>query len=91
MADRDVVVVSGVAGVGKSRLVAEALRGSGVPVLAARAYRAERAEAWSLARSLLTEAMAADAAVVDDLPARIRDALAFLLPELDRRALHSGW
>ena len=82
IADRAVVVVSGIAGVGKSRLVAEALRISSVPVIAARAYLAERAEAWSLARSLLAEALAVDAAVAEGLPVRVRDALAFLLPEL---------
>ncbi len=82
VAARDMVVVSGVAGVGKSRLVAEALRGSPVPVIAARAFRAERAEAWGLARSLLSEALAVDSVVADGLPPRMREALAWLLPEL---------
>jgi DNA-binding SARP family transcriptional activator len=79
---REVVAVSGTAGVGKSRLVVEALRAGPLPVITARAFRAERAEAWALARSLLSEALAADSAVADALPARVRDALAWLLPEL---------
>jgi DNA-binding SARP family transcriptional activator len=79
---REVVAVSGTAGVGKSRLVAEALRAGPLPVITARAFRAERAEAWALARSLLSEALAADSAVADALPARVRGALAWLLPEL---------
>ncbi len=80
----------GPAGVGKSRLVAEALRGSTLPVITARAFPAERAEAWGLARSLLSEALAADAGVADALPARVRDALAWLLPELADVAVHVG-
>ena len=79
---REIVAVCGPAGVGKSRLVAEALGGATLPVITARAFPGERAEAWGLARSLLAEALAADAGVADALPARVRDALAWLLPEL---------
>lgn len=79
----ELVAVAGVAGVGKSRLLAEAVRGSTRPVIAARAFLPERAEAWSLARSLLREACGVDAAAVDALPRRVRGALAGLLPELD--------
>jgi hypothetical protein len=68
--------------VGKSRLIAELVRDSPLPVIEARAFRPERAEAWGLARSLLREALAVDAAVADRLPPRVRDALAVLLPEL---------
>lgn len=82
VAESGVVTLAGLAGVGKSRLVAELVRGSALPVLAARAYLPERAEAWGLARSLLREALAVDAAVADDLPARVRHALAGVLPEL---------
>ena len=85
----EVVVLAGVAGVGKSRLLDEALRAWPVPVITARAFLAERAEAWGLARSLLAEALAVDAAVAEQLPARMRDALGWLLPELsaDRSVL----
>ncbi len=82
VAAREVVTVSGVAGVGKSRLVAEGLRTSPGPVITVRAFLAERAEAWGLARSLLSEALSLDAGVADGLPPRVRDALAWLLPDL---------
>ncbi|WP_214406872.1 BTAD domain-containing putative transcriptional regulator, partial [Pseudonocardia lacus] len=77
-----VAVVVGPAGCGKSRLLAELAGTWPRVVITARAFLPERAEAWSLARSLLREALAVDAAVVDLLPARSRDALAVLLPEL---------
>ncbi|MGI5131401.1 BTAD domain-containing putative transcriptional regulator [Pseudonocardia sp. CA-107938] len=77
-----VVVLAGGAGSGKSRLVAELMRGTERPVVAARAFLPERAEPWGLVRSVLREALALDAAVADVLPARIRAALADLLPEL---------
>jgi tetratricopeptide (TPR) repeat protein len=78
----EVATVAGPAGVGKSRLVAEAVRGLGRPVVAARAVLPERAEAWSLARSVLREVLALDAHVGDALPARTRDALSAVVPEL---------
>jgi DNA-binding SARP family transcriptional activator/tetratricopeptide (TPR) repeat protein len=77
-----VAMLAGPAGVGKSRLIAELVRGSTLPVIEARAFRPERAEAWGLARSMLREALALDDAVADRLPPRVRDALATLLPEL---------
>jgi DNA-binding SARP family transcriptional activator/tetratricopeptide (TPR) repeat protein len=77
-----VAMLAGPAGVGKSRLIAELVRGSTLPVIEARAFRPERAEAWGLARSMLREALAIDDAVADRLPPRVRDALAALLPEL---------
>ena len=82
-AAREVVALGGVAGAGKSRLAAEATRDGAVPVLAARAFLPERGEAWGLARSVLREALALDAHVVDGLAPRVRAALAGLLPELD--------
>ena len=82
VAARGVAVVAGQAGAGKSRLLAELTRGSPLPVLAVRAFLPERAEAWGLARSLLREALATDAAVIDAVPARARGAMAVLLPEL---------
>ncbi|HWM05163.1 MAG TPA: BTAD domain-containing putative transcriptional regulator [Actinophytocola sp.] len=83
VAECGVATLAGVAGVGKSRLLAEVVRDSPLPVVAARAFLPERAEAWGLARSLLREAFAVDAAVADGLPPRVREALAGLLPELD--------
>ncbi|MFD1236274.1 BTAD domain-containing putative transcriptional regulator, partial [Pseudonocardia benzenivorans] len=77
-----VVGLAGGAGAGKSRLLAELARTLGVPVVAGQAYLAERTETWGLARSLLREAVSLDAGIVDTLPARVRDALAELLPEL---------
>lgn len=79
-----VATLAGVAGAGKSRLLAEVMRNSALPVLAARAFLPERPEAWGLARSLLREAVAVDTAVLDGVPPRVRDALADLLPELGR-------
>ncbi|OLT11513.1 hypothetical protein BJF78_04995 [Pseudonocardia sp. CNS-139] len=81
VAARDVLVVAGVAGVGKSRLLAEAGRGCALPVVAARAYPAERAEAWGLARTLLQEAVALDADAVERLPGRLREGLGVVLPD----------
>ncbi|GAB3848100.1 ATP-binding protein [Dactylosporangium cerinum] len=82
LAEGGIAAVGGVAGVGKSRLVAEALRGWTAPVIAAKAFSPERAEAWGLARSLLREALAVDDAVARSLPPRIREVLSTLLPEL---------
>jgi DNA-binding SARP family transcriptional activator/tetratricopeptide (TPR) repeat protein len=81
-----IVAVSGVPGVGKSRLVAEALSGCPRPVIAARAFLPERAEAWALAGSLLREACGQDAAAASTLPRLVRAAVAGLLPELDEDA-----
>jgi DNA-binding SARP family transcriptional activator/tetratricopeptide (TPR) repeat protein len=78
----EVAMLAGAAGTGKSRLLAELVRESSLPVIEARAFLPERCEAWGLARSLLREALALDAAVVDRLPVRVRDALAMVLPEL---------
>jgi len=78
-AARGLVLLGGEAGAGKSRLLAELTRVCPVPVLAARAFLPERAEAWGLARTVLRETLDAD---VPDLPPRVRAALAVLLPEL---------
>src|SRR5439155_26359 len=78
----------GVAGVGKSRLLAEVAERSELPVIAARAFLPERDDAWALARSLLREALALDCEVPRGLPERPAQALAGLVPELeDLRAL----
>ncbi len=80
VAARELVLLDGVAGAGKSRLLAELSRTCPVPVLAARAFLPERAEAWGLARTVLREALDADLAAT--LPGHARAALAVLLPEL---------
>ncbi len=80
VAARDLVLLGGVAGAGKSRLLAELTRTCPVPVLAARAFLPERTEAWGLARTVLREALDADLAAA--LPGHARAALAVLLPEL---------
>jgi DNA-binding SARP family transcriptional activator/tetratricopeptide (TPR) repeat protein len=77
------VVVSGVAGVGKSRLLSEVAKRSVVPVIAARAFLPERDDAWALARSLLREALAMDYQAARALPDRPAQALAELVPELE--------
>ncbi len=77
------VVVSGVAGVGKSRLLAEVAAASPVPVIAARAFAPERDDAWALTRSLLREALALDCEAPRALPERPAQALAELVPELE--------
>ena len=79
---RAIVTLAGPAGSGKSRLIAELVRGTDLPVVTTRAFLPERAEPWGLARSVLREALAVDAAIADALPARVRAALAELLPEL---------
>jgi len=78
-----VAVLLGPAGAGKSRLLAEAAARSPVPVLAARAFLAEREQPWGLARSLLREALASDAGIATELPDRAAQALADVVPELE--------
>src|SRR5947209_5848613 len=77
------VVVCGVAGVGKSRLLAEVAAASPVPVIAARAFSPETDDAWALARSLLREALALDCEAPRALPERPAQALADLVPGLE--------
>ena len=50
------VLVSGPGGIGKSALLAEAARRTGVPVLAAQAFAPDQDQAWSLAAWLLSQA-----------------------------------
>ncbi len=77
-----VVVVAGPAGAGKSRLLQEAASRSAHPVISVRAFQAERNEPWSLARTLLREALSLDLAAAEVLAERTAVALADLLPEL---------
>ncbi len=76
-----VVVVSGVSGSGKSRLLDVLARD--VPLIRARAYVAESAEPWSLLRSLLREVLARDMGYLDGLPRPLQAAVAWLLPEVE--------
>jgi DNA-binding SARP family transcriptional activator/tetratricopeptide (TPR) repeat protein len=75
------VLLTGPSGAGKSRLLD--LVSARTPVVLVRAFLAERDEPWSLARSLLREVLAADATAAAELPASIRAALAWLLPETE--------
>jgi DNA-binding SARP family transcriptional activator/tetratricopeptide (TPR) repeat protein len=83
LARTGIAAVRGPAGIGKSRLVREAARTTSAPVIAARAFFAERAEAWGLARSLLRGVIAAEPAAARALPAHTMSALTTILPELD--------
>jgi DNA-binding SARP family transcriptional activator len=76
-----VVLLAGASGTGKSRLLA--VLTTRIPILLVRAFLAERDEPWSLLRGLLREILAQDATAASQLPAAIRVALGWLLPELD--------
>jgi len=77
------VLVAGPAGAGKSRLVAEVVRDSNLPVLAVRAFLPERNEPWGLARAVLREALALDLEAARTIPDRAAQALADVVPELE--------
>jgi DNA-binding SARP family transcriptional activator len=83
LAGTGIAAVRGPAGIGKSRLVRESVRAATGPVIAARAFFAERAEAWGLARSLLRGVIAAEPTAARALPAHTMSALTMILPELD--------
>jgi DNA-binding SARP family transcriptional activator/tetratricopeptide (TPR) repeat protein len=80
---RGIAVVMGHSGSGKSRLLAEVVATLEIPVLTASAFRAEQEEPWSLARSLLRDALGLDIGVVEHLPERLTTALADVLPDLE--------
>lgn len=82
LADTGIGAVHGPAGMGKSRLVRQAVGAAAAPRIATRAFLAERAEAWGLARSLLRAVIAAEPAAARGLPAHTLSALATLVPEL---------
>jgi DNA-binding SARP family transcriptional activator/tetratricopeptide (TPR) repeat protein len=85
-----VALLAGASGAGKSRMLERlAIR---TPTVTARAFPAERAEPWSMARTLLREVLANDATGADTLPSTLHAALASLLPELEPRAgaTHTG-
>jgi len=86
-----VVLVSGVAGMGKSRLLAEIRARSPGLAVSARAFLPERDEAWALGRSLLREGSSLDPEAAAAVPARALAALADIVPELaDGRAGDAG-
>ncbi len=78
-----VAVVVGPAGAGKSRLLQEAASRCLQPAVSVRAFQAERNEPWSLARTLLREALSLDLAAAGVLAERMATAMADLLPELE--------
>jgi DNA-binding SARP family transcriptional activator len=71
------ILVTGPSGVGKSRLLAEAMRRVQVPVLDCQAFAPDRDEAWSLAGRLLRKAW------------RVAGPAGALLPDREVRALDS--
>jgi DNA-binding SARP family transcriptional activator len=77
----ELVLLTGTSGAGKSRLLD--LLSARTPVVLVRAFLAERDEPWSLARSMVREMLAADATAAAQLPASIRAALAWLVPEAE--------
>jgi DNA-binding SARP family transcriptional activator/tetratricopeptide (TPR) repeat protein len=77
------VLVAGLAGAGKSRLLAEVVGRSELPVMAVRAFLPERNEPWGLARALLREALALDLEAAAVIPERAAQALADVVPELE--------
>ncbi len=85
------VLVAGPAGAGKSRLVAEVVGHSELPVIAVRAFLPERNEPWGLARAVLREALALDLEAARAIPDRAAQALADVVPELEElRPIGSG-
>lgn len=85
------VMVSAPAGMGKSRLLAEVAPRLSLPMLAARASSPEREVAWTLARSLVREALSLDMAAAMALPDRLANALVDIVPDLEElRPIPSG-
>jgi DNA-binding SARP family transcriptional activator len=73
-------LIAGPAGSGKSRLLAETVLRSGRAVVSARAFRGERDEPWSLARSLLHASLALRPSAIDAVPSLALGVLGDLLP-----------
>lgn len=76
-----VALLAGASGAGKSRLLERFA--SHTSAVTARAFAAERAEPWSLARTLFREVLANDATAASSMPHTLHAALASLLPELE--------
>jgi DNA-binding SARP family transcriptional activator len=85
-----VVIVSGPPGSGKTRLLLEASRHLGRPVVYGRAFSAERDEAWSLIRTLVHEGLALFPDSFAALPPRISRALAEVVPEVQAELQSDG-
>lgn len=77
------VFLTGPSGAGKSRFLAEVRSRSSVATLSARAFPADRGEAWGLARILLRDALSLDADARTVIPDAAAAALGDLLPDLD--------
>ncbi|MFN2555643.1 MAG: BTAD domain-containing putative transcriptional regulator [Nitriliruptorales bacterium] len=83
--------VIGHPGVGKTRLLWEVGIRAGMAVVSARAFPGDREEPWSLARSLLGEALSFDLEAARALPPRAAQALSDIVPELEQlHATESG-
>ncbi|MFN2561039.1 MAG: BTAD domain-containing putative transcriptional regulator [Jatrophihabitans sp.] len=81
LAQTNLAFLIGASGAGKSRLL-EVLA-SRRPLVQVRAYPAEQDEPWSLARALIREIVAGDTEATADLPASIRGAIGWLVPDID--------
>ncbi len=79
---RSVAMVTGPGGAGKSRLLAEATARGHRRVLAARGFLADREEAWSIARTLISEALSLHPDAVETIPGAAARALTDLAPEI---------
>lgn len=74
-------LLTGASGAGKTRLLD--VLASRTPLIRMSAYLAEQDEPWSLARSVVREILAGDTEAVADLPAPIRGAIGWLVPDVD--------
>ena len=80
--DRSVIVVTGGGGSGKSRLLFEAAARTRLPLVAARAFHPERAEAWETAQMLFREALSLHPDAVRGIPDPAARVLADLVPDI---------
>jgi len=79
---RAVAIVTGPGGAGKSRLLAEAAARGHRRVLGARGFLPDREEAWSMARSLIREALSLHPDAFATIPEAAARALTELVPEI---------
>jgi DNA-binding SARP family transcriptional activator/tetratricopeptide (TPR) repeat protein len=78
-----ILLVAGASGSGKSRLLEQARQRHPGPLATAAAFLGERDEPWSLARTLVREALSIHPDAVKGLSHRAVAALAEVVPELD--------